>query len=355
MLLGHEWHRRAGHDVGDGRQLVGRRLGRRDEPGDGLGRRGQDQHPAVRLGHVVEPVLEARHDPEVAAAAADRPEQVRMVLGVDQQALAVGGHHLGRQHVVDRQPELAHEVADAATERDPADPDRPRVAEPDRQAVRRERPGHLRGGQPGLGPRRPALDVDVEALEVGEVEDDAALGHAVTGAAVATAADGELEARLARETHDVGHVVDVGDLDDDSGSAVDPTGHHGPGSVVVGVAGCDDLALEFGPQLRDREGRGSGLVRRHGSASSRSRRRLVETDPDGAPNMVGSVRREMRLEAVPGLDQALLHPDPDGEIEVLGGREAGDVGERRAGVRLVEGDGDRPSPGYRRSACRRRR
>ena len=84
----------------------------------------------------VEPELEAGRDAEVAAAAADRPEQVRIVLGVDAEELAVGGHDLGGEQVVDREAVLADEVADAAAERDPADPDRAGVAEPDRQAVR---------------------------------------------------------------------------------------------------------------------------------------------------------------------------------------------------------------------------
>ena len=46
VLLGHERHRRAGHDVGDRRQLVRRGLGGGDEPGDRVRRGRQDQHPA---------------------------------------------------------------------------------------------------------------------------------------------------------------------------------------------------------------------------------------------------------------------------------------------------------------------
>ena len=61
------------------------------------------------------------------------------MLGVDAEQLAVGGHDLGGEQGVDRQAVLADEVADAAAERDPADPDRAGVAEPDRQAVRGQR------------------------------------------------------------------------------------------------------------------------------------------------------------------------------------------------------------------------
>jgi hypothetical protein len=236
-----------------GRQLVRRRLRGRDEPGDRLGGGPQDQQSAVRLGQLVKPVLEARGDAEVAAAAADRPEQVGMVLAVDRHALAIRGHDLGREQVVDGQPELADEVADPATERDPADPDGSRVAEPDDKPVLTDRLGHLRRGEAGLGPCRPSLDIDLEALHVREVEDDPALRHAVTGIAVPTASNRELEPGLAGEPHDVLDIVGIGHLDDHRRSAVDRARDDGPGAVVVVVAGRDHAPLQVGPQSRDRE------------------------------------------------------------------------------------------------------
>ena len=201
VLLGHERHRRAGHHVGDRRQLVGRGLGRGDEPGDGLGRRRQDEHPAGRpRAASCSRKLEPRHDAEVAAAAADRPEQVGLVLGVDAEELAVGGDDLGREQDVDRQAVLAHEVADAAAERDPADADRAGVAEPGRQAVlgggRRVR--RRRSGRPPAQAVR-AVDVDVERVHVAQVEHDPAVDDAVAGGAVAAAADGERQPGLAGE------------------------------------------------------------------------------------------------------------------------------------------------------------
>ena len=79
MLLGHERHRRAGHDVGDRRELLGRRLGGGDEPGDRVraSRAGSSIPPTI-VGDLVQPELEPGRDAEVAAAAADRPEQVRV-------------------------------------------------------------------------------------------------------------------------------------------------------------------------------------------------------------------------------------------------------------------------------------
>jgi hypothetical protein len=85
----------------------------------------------------VQPVLEAGGHPEVAAAAADRPEQVGVVLVVGPQQPAVGGDEVGGQQVVDGQAVLADQVADAAAKGDAADADRAGVAEPGRQPIAR--------------------------------------------------------------------------------------------------------------------------------------------------------------------------------------------------------------------------
>ena len=127
----------------------------------------------------MQPVLEAGRDAEVAAAAADRPEQVRVDARRRRRTqLAVGGHDLGGEQGVDRQAVLAHEVADAATERDPAEPDRARVAEAGRQAVLGGGRRVLGGGQARPGPGGPCVDVDVELVEVAQVDHDAVVDDA---------------------------------------------------------------------------------------------------------------------------------------------------------------------------------
>ena len=64
---------------------------------------------------------ERGHDPEVPAATADRPVQVRVRRGAGRHELAAGEHDVGLDEVVDGQPELARQVAHAAAEREPAD------------------------------------------------------------------------------------------------------------------------------------------------------------------------------------------------------------------------------------------
>ena len=116
VLLGDERHRWAVHHVRDRRQLVRSRLGRGDEAGHGLRRRRQDEDAADDPGKLLEPIAEAGGDAEVPAAAPDRPEEVRLVVGVDSMELPVGGDDVGRQEAVDRQPVLADEVADPTAE-----------------------------------------------------------------------------------------------------------------------------------------------------------------------------------------------------------------------------------------------
>ena len=104
------------------------------------GGRRQDQQPADDTRQLVQPELEPRHDAEVAAAATDRPEEVRLVLLVDDADGPVGGHDLGGQQAVDRQAVLPDQVADPAAGRDPADPDGAGIAEAEREPVLDERP-----------------------------------------------------------------------------------------------------------------------------------------------------------------------------------------------------------------------
>jgi hypothetical protein len=52
--------------------------------------------------HLVQPELELRDHPEVAAASAKSPKEVWMLLRVRAQRRAVRGHHLGGEQVVTR-------------------------------------------------------------------------------------------------------------------------------------------------------------------------------------------------------------------------------------------------------------
>ena len=106
-----------------------------DEPGDLVGRVGRPvaehaQQVAARLARVedrpgvdhrperMELELEPRDDAEVAAAAAQAPEQVGVLRLARVDEPAVGGDDVGADEVVAREPELPHRPADAAAERE---------------------------------------------------------------------------------------------------------------------------------------------------------------------------------------------------------------------------------------------
>ena len=252
-LLGHERQGRRPHHVRDRRELLGRGLGLGHEARDRVDRRREQQHAAHHGVEGMESEPETGRHAEVPAAAADRPEQVGFVLGIHAVELAIGGHDLGGQQAVDREALLADEVPHAAAERDPSDPDRTRVAEPDPQAVRVGGVRELERRQAGLRPRRAPLGVDLDRAQIGEIDHDPAVGHALADHAVAAAAHGELEPRLARERDYAGDVHLVGDPNDDRGMEIEPAIEDGARLVVLGVVGSDHPTADIGSQFGDRD------------------------------------------------------------------------------------------------------
>ena len=201
--------------------------------------------PPVNCDDVVQLEAQPRDDAEVAAAAADRPEQVGVPLGVDLQHPAVGGHDLGRQQLVDGHAVLADEEADPAAERDAADADRAGVAEAGGEPVLAGGGRVLAGGEAAAGPGGAARKVEVEPAQAAQVEHDAAVAGGVAGGAVAAAADGQLGAAVAGERDDAGHVGRVGGAGDQRGASIDVAEEDGARGVVARVLRREDRPLDF--------------------------------------------------------------------------------------------------------------
>ena len=90
-------------------------LGALERPGD---------QPAVDgRADLVQRKGERRDHAEVGARAADRPEQVGVLVAAGGADLAVGGDDLDREQVVDRPAEAARQIAEAAAERQARDAD----------------------------------------------------------------------------------------------------------------------------------------------------------------------------------------------------------------------------------------
>ena len=126
-----------------------------------------DHHSGVRLPDLVQGELQGRHDAEVPAAAAQRPEQVRLVVGVCAHLVTVGRDQLDRGDVVGLHPELACVPPDAAAEAVADDPDVGRRAVQRGEAVLGRRLDRRPARAPGLDPRRAGGRVDSDALHGG--------------------------------------------------------------------------------------------------------------------------------------------------------------------------------------------
>ena len=252
VVLGrHERQRRDAHEDRDEREAVGRSVGDLDDLAHHVDRRRQRDGTAQEPVHGVESEREARGDAEVAAAAPDAPEQLRLVRGVDRPDLAVGGHDIGGDERVDGHAVGAREPADAAARDEAAKADRAGVPERGAQAVGDGRRGVLPGAQarPGDGDARGW--VDVEGAQVAQVEQQRTVGAAVAGQAVAAAPDGERDVVLTREAHRCGDVPCVGGPDDRQGLGVVAQVPRTACLVPGGEAGQHDVAVESGEIARE--------------------------------------------------------------------------------------------------------
>jgi hypothetical protein len=187
---------------------------------------------------------ERRDDAEVAAAAANRPEQVGVLVRARTDALAAGQHELGLEQVVDREPEGARQVPETPAEREPADAGGRDDAAGGRQSV-------LAGREVDLAPCAAAADahgarlrIDLDVAQQREVDHDAVVARPQPGAVVPAAADGERQVVLARESDGPGHVLGPGAARDQRRPLVDHRVVDLAGLVVVGVLRADQPALE---------------------------------------------------------------------------------------------------------------
>ena len=173
-----------------------------------------DHRAAVDRADRVQPEHERGDDPEVAAAAAHRPEEILVVLGVRGHEATVGQHHVDAQEVVDGEPVGARQVADAAAEGQPADAG-------GRDEAARGGQAEGVGGVVDVAPACPALDADRACLRIHpdavhprEVDDQTVVDGAQPRSAVPTAAHRQRQLLLAGEVDrgdDIGHVDAAGD------------------------------------------------------------------------------------------------------------------------------------------------
>ena len=159
----------------------------------------------ARAGHV-QLELELGHDAEVAAATAQPPEQLGVLLRRGAHDLAIRGDQLERDHVVAGQSVLAGEPAHAAAQGQPTHTRVRDVAGRGGHLVRLGRRIERTEQSTSLDPCSPVIRVDAHAAHRGQVDHQTALGNRQPDDAVPAAANPDLQALLPRQsdsTYDV--------------------------------------------------------------------------------------------------------------------------------------------------------
>ena len=169
----------------------------------------EEHRAAVDVLDRVDPELEGGHHPEVAATAAQRPEQVGVLVLAGHQELAVGGHDIGRDQVVARQPVAAGQVADAAAQGEPTDAGRGDDPAGGGQPEGVGRGVEVPPGGAAFGSCRPGRRVDAHLPHARQVDDHTVVAGAEAGHAVPATSHGEVELVLAGEVHRGDHVTRV--------------------------------------------------------------------------------------------------------------------------------------------------
>jgi hypothetical protein len=212
----------------------------------------------------MEAVLQLGCDAEVAAPAAEAPEELGILLGVGADHVAAGGDKLGADQVVAGEPVLGGQVADPAAEGEACDTGRADDPARGDQAVGLGRRVEVGPGCAARGAGYPSVGIDLHPAHLGEIDDEAVIQHAVPGGVVATAPDGDLELMRPGEVEGGGDVAGAKAAGDRSWAAVDQEVEADAGGVVVRVGGGKDVAVErlseFGEVLRrdDRTSRARG-------------------------------------------------------------------------------------------------
>jgi hypothetical protein len=230
--------RQGGHDAGVLAQRRGRLLRLVDRDPDA-------HHRAEFVGTEGEP----GDDAEVAAAAAQRPEELGVGFGIDLDDLAAGQDELERDEVVAGETVLAGEPADPAAERQAGHPRLGHDPGRDDQPVRRGRGVDVAEPAAAARVHQPGLRIDGDLAQPGQVDGQAAVRHGLARHIVAAAADRRRQAVLAGHADRRDHVLGADAAQDQAGAPVDHGVPDQPDPLVVRVVRADDVALERAGEL----------------------------------------------------------------------------------------------------------
>ena len=192
--------------------------------------------------------LQRRDHAETAAAAAEGPEQVGVLVATGGADHAVGGDDLDGAQVVATETVGAHHHAQPAAQGEPGDTGDGHLPTGGGQPVDLGGAVDLPPGGAGLYVRGAGGGVDVHGLHGRQIDDQAVVADRAAGDLVAAAADAGDGAMVAGDSDRLDDVGDVGAAGDHGRVAVDQPVPHPSGFVIAGVVAVDDLAAQGGAQ-----------------------------------------------------------------------------------------------------------
>ena len=165
----------------------------------------EEQVPGVQLPDRVQPHLQRGHHPH-AAAAPDRPQKVRLVVGVGADQVTAGGHELGRGDAVGGQPVPAGQKAEPAAQGVAGHTDARRAPGQPGQAVLCCRDDHVLPHRAGLGAGGAGSRVNVDLPHARRPQQHRAVERFERRGAVAGALRGDPHRAGAGVPDRLGHV-----------------------------------------------------------------------------------------------------------------------------------------------------
>ena len=238
---------------------------------------------------LVELKLETGDDTEVAAAAAQGPKQIFVLVVARNDLPAISKNHIGRQQVVDGQPDAAGQVADAATQGQTTYSGRRDDPTGHRQAERVGRMVDITPSRAAPDPGDLLVRVDPKVVHCRQVDDQTLVHGAESGNAVAPTTNCEVEAAVAGSGDRGHHIGRIHALDDGAGFAVVHGVVDNASVVVVRVRGGDDAPPYRLSQCLDRVAHWVLLI----SVSPRVRQGYTLRRSRSVPSQPGSLSRRV--------------------------------------------------------------
>ena len=187
---------------------------------------------------------EARHHAKVAAAAAQRPEEIGVLALAGRDKTAVGQDNVRFEQVVDREAVLAREVPGAPAEGEARDAGGRDDAKGHGQSERVGGVIDVARRAASINPNGSARRIYAHALHHREVDHQSVVATAKAWAIVAAAPDGDEQALVAAEVHRGDDVGDVHAARNQARPLVDHAVVKSTGGIVVSITWTDESSAK---------------------------------------------------------------------------------------------------------------